>query len=77
MTNKQAGRVIESIEYVQNGFGGLSGHDVKVVNVKKLKKEKKYVADVILRDYCDNRQERYNACEYSIATVEKYLTNQE
>ena len=75
MTKAEVKRRIQDIEFVQNGFGALSGHDVKVVNLRKLKK--KYVADIILRDYCDNRIERYNTCEYPIKVVERDLTNLE
>ena len=75
MTKTEAKRRIQDFEFYQNGFGALSGHDVKVVNLRKFKK--KYVADIILRDYYDNSQERYNDCEYPIKIVEQDLTNQE
>ena len=54
--------LIWEYEFYTNGFHKLSGKDVKVVNVKEYKD--KYVADVILIDYYDNKRERYNECEY-------------
>ena len=60
MTYKEA---IEIMEYRANGFSRLSGHGVRVLNVRERKED--VVADVILYDYDDNKQERYNKCTYS------------
>ena len=55
-------KAIEEKEYYANGFYRLSGHGVKVVNVRERKLD--VLADVILYDDNDNTHERYNKCTY-------------
>ena len=74
MTKTEAKSKIEDFEFYQNGYGMLSGHGVKVMNLKKLKKG--YKADVILFDYCDNIQERHNNLFYPNKLFTKDLTNE-
>ena len=50
-------------EFINNGLGHLSGADVIVKNLRKVSATIWY-ADIILVDYNDNREERFNDCKY-------------
>ena len=68
MTLKEA---IETMEYYANGYSRLSGYGVRALNVRERKDD--VVADVILYDYNDNKQERYNKCKYSKKGLEEIM----
>lgn len=62
---------IETREYYANGFAKLSGCGVKAVNLRERKED--VLADVILYDYNDNTQERYNKCKYPKKALEAVM----
>ncbi|MBA7601164.1 hypothetical protein ES703_08231 [subsurface metagenome] len=70
MNIKTAKEAIWNFEYYTNGYGRLSGMDVKVVNLRLTKKSA--IADVKLIDREDNHVDRYNGQRYSIVVLEKW-----
>lgn len=64
-------RKIEDIEMYNNGFNNLSGTDVKVLNIKMSKEDKRVYYDCILyRDMESGHTERFNDCWISFKTLE-------
>ena len=70
MNIKEAREAIWNFEYYTNGYGRLSGKDVKVINLRLTKKFA--IADVKLIDSEDNHIDRYNGQRYSIVILEKW-----
>jgi len=70
MNIKTAREAIWNFEYYTNGYGRLSGMDVKVINLRLRKKFA--IADVKLIDREDNHVDRYNGQRYSIVVLEKW-----
>jgi len=62
------------IEFNMNGLKYINGADVKVLNLKIIRKKDLIIADIILCFYDDNmntKQERYDNCEYKLSCLEK------
>lgn len=70
MTKITAREAIWNFEYYTNGYGRLSGKDVKVVNLRLTKKFA--TADVKLIDREDNHVDRYNDQKYVVEHLEKW-----
>lgn len=70
MTKKTAKEAIWNFEYYTNGYGRLSGMDVKVINLRLRKKFA--IADVKLIDREDNHVDRYNDQKYVVEHLEKW-----
>ncbi len=66
-SKKEIKEMIRKYEYNVNGFGALSGRDVKVVNLRVTKE--KAVCDVILINDDDNIRERFNDTEYKLSKL--------
>jgi hypothetical protein len=69
MDKEKIKKKIEEFEYNSSGIKYNNGSDVRIVNLKIFKKEKKAVCDVIFNCFGDNgnmNEERYNECEYDL-----------
>ena len=68
MTKKEVHDKIWVKEFYSSGLKNLNGSDVKIVNLRIRKREKKVIADIIQE--CEGETHRYNNCEYPLDELE-------
>ncbi len=68
MTKKEIHDKIWVKEFYSSGLKPLKNADVKIVNLRIRKREKKVIADIIHE--CENESHRYNNCKYSFDELE-------
>jgi len=67
MSSDVAEKRIWEFEFLNNGFGNLSGYDVEVHNLRKVSKSIWY-ADIVIVEYGVKREE-YIDCEYDLSKI--------
>lgn len=68
MTKKQMHDKIWVKEFYSSGLKNINGADIRIINLKIKKREKKVIADII--QHWENESRRYNNCEYSFDELE-------
>jgi len=68
MTKKEIHDKIWVKEFYSSGLKHMNNADVRIVNLRIRKREKKVIADIIQE--VENEFHRYNNCEYSFNELE-------
>ena len=68
MTKKEIHDKIWVKEFYANGLKHMNNADIKIVNLRIRKCEKKVIADIIQK--CEGESHRYDNCEYSFDELE-------